>query len=156
MSKLHWFVLITKPRAEKKVAERLSDLNLEVYCPVKIKMRQWSDRKKRVEVPVLPSMVLVRLSDSQRSIVFDVPGVMRFLFWLGKPAIVRDIEISTLKKTLDQGLTIVETSKIGVGDRIEIDGLGSVKKEKGRIKHISGKYCWVIMESLGYIVKLEI
>jgi transcriptional antiterminator RfaH len=156
MSKLNWYVLITKPRAEKKVAERLADLNLEVYCPVKIEMRQWSDRKKKVQAPLLPSMVLVRLTDAQRPLVFDVVGVVRYLFWLGEPAIVRELEIETLKEALDSGLTIVETSKIGVGDIIDIEGLGSVKKEKGKIKHISGKHCWVVMESLGYIVKLTI
>ena len=101
MKQPHWYVLITKPRAEKKVVQRLLDINLEVYCPVKIEMRQWSDRKKRVEVPILPSMVFVRLTDSQRSLVFDVSGVVRYLFWLGEPAIVRELEIETLKEALD-------------------------------------------------------
>ena len=156
MKQPHWYVLITKPRAEKKVVQRLLDINLEVYCPVKIEMRQWSDRKKRVEVPILPSMVFVRLTDSQRSLVFDVSGVVRYLFWLGEPAIVRELEIETLKEALDSGLTIVESSKIEVGDIIYIEGLRSVKKEKGTLKYISGKHCWVVMESLGYMVKFDI
>jgi len=152
----HWYVLITKPRAERKVASRLIDLGLEVYCPVKTEMRQWSDRKKKVEVPVLPSMVLVKLADKDRNLVFGAAGVLRYLFWLGKPAIVREDEIDALKSAMDSGFNIVEVEQVKVGDLIEIEGLGSVKKEKGKVKYISGKRCWVVLESLGYVVTMDI
>ena len=60
---MNWFVLYTKPRFEKKVEEGLLSLGIEVYCPTRKEIRIWSDRKKRVDVPVLPSMVLVKLDE---------------------------------------------------------------------------------------------
>lgn len=152
----HWYVLQTKPRSEKKVASRLSDMGIEVYCPVKTEIRQWSDRKKKVEVPVLPSMVLVKIEDKNRPLVFDAAGVVRYLFWLGKPAIVPEDEINILQEALTSGLKVVDVKKIEVGDVIEVEGLGSISKEKGTVKYVSGSQCWVVMERLGYIVKLDI
>ncbi|MFB1040613.1 MAG: UpxY family transcription antiterminator, partial [Polaribacter sp.] len=69
-----WFVLCTKPRNELKVTERLSRIGVEVYTPTKIEVRQWSDRKKKVLVPLLPSMVLGKLLEKEVETVFDVPG----------------------------------------------------------------------------------
>ena len=77
---------------------RLNDLGVEVYCPVKTEVRQWSDRKKKVIVPVLPSMVLVHLKETDRDQVFLVPGVLRYLFWLGKAAQVSSKEISIFNR----------------------------------------------------------
>ena len=83
-----WFVLCTKPRNELKVTERLTSIGVEVYTPTKIEVRQWSDRKKKVLVPLLPSMVLVQLLEKEVEVVFNVPGAVRFLFEHGKRASV--------------------------------------------------------------------
>lgn len=152
----HWYVLITKPRHEKKVASRLESLGVEVYCPVKKELRQWSDRKKKVEVPVLPSMVLVNLKESERNLVFKVAGVVRYMFWLGKPAVVRNDEIEALQKALKSGYNVLDIEKISVGDTIEIDGIGGMRKERGKVKYVSGNQCWIVMDSLGFIVKMDI
>ncbi|MBC8052978.1 MAG: UpxY family transcription antiterminator [Sphingobacteriaceae bacterium] len=94
---MNWYVLYTKSRNEKKVAEKLKVLGLEVYCPVLKTKRQWSDRVKWVEEPLLKSICFVRLNEQDRDKVFQIFGVVRYLFWLGKPAIVRDNEIEQLK-----------------------------------------------------------
>ena len=60
---MNWFVIHTKPRFEKKVEERLLSLGIEAYCPTRKEIRLWSDRKKKIDIPVLPSMVLVRLEE---------------------------------------------------------------------------------------------
>ena len=75
-----WFVLCTKPRNELKVLNRLSSLGIDAYTPSRIELRQWSDRKKKVLVPLLPSMVLVRLDEKEVQKVFDIPGVVLYLF----------------------------------------------------------------------------
>mgnify|MGYP001024823505 CR=1 FL=1 len=151
-----WFVLKTKPRSEKKVTGRLEALGIEVYCPLKKELRQWSDRKKKVEVPVLPSMVLVHLEENERHLVFNVPGVLSYLFWLGEPAVVRDREVDVLQETIKSGFKVLDVETISVGDTIEIDGIGTVKKETGKVKYISGNQCWIILDSLGYVVKMNI
>ena len=62
----HWFVLVTKPRNEQKVESRLNDIGIQAYCPVRTELRQWSDRKKKIKVPLLPSMLLVKLPNNLR------------------------------------------------------------------------------------------
>jgi len=151
----NWYVIITKPRSEQKVAKRLEDLGVEVYCPVKTEVRQWSDRTKKIKVPILPSMLLVRLMDVDRDQVFLASGVLRYLFWLGKPAIVSSKEIEILKETLVSNYSKVSIEKMEVGDVIAVDGFGTLK-EKGTIKYFSGNQCWVVLHSLGYVVKLQI
>jgi transcriptional antiterminator RfaH len=99
---LNWFVLYTKPKNEKKVASALSLLGMQVYCPLITVVKQWSDRKKTIQQPLLSSYIFVKLEEKDRSKVFDIPGVVRYLFWLGKPAIVRDFEINHIKELLQE------------------------------------------------------
>ena len=89
---MNWLVLYTNSRAEMKGAYQLEQLGIEVYCPVIKEIRQRSDRKKIIQVPLLPSMVLFNICENVKNRVFDVPGVIRYLFWQGKPAIVSDEE----------------------------------------------------------------
>ena len=97
---MNWFVIYTKPQQELKVLERLQKINIEAYCPVVEEIRQWSDRKKKIVVPLIKSYVFVRLHLEERSKVFEIPGVVRYLFWMGNPAIVYDHEINALKTSL--------------------------------------------------------
>lgn len=150
-----WYVLITKPKSERKVAEKLRQQGIEVCCPVSIEMRQWSDRKKKVEVPLLPSMVLVKLQDKQRANVFDVFGAVRYLFWLGEPATVSEAEIEVLMDIKKGNLKVIEAGPLQPGHEIEVEGLG-FQLEKGTVKYISGNQCWVILHNLGYVIKLQI
>ena len=98
---MKWFVLYTKPNFEIKVAEGINLLGINAYCPVYTKIKQYSDRKKKVQKPLLPSYVLVKLLDEDRPKVFDIRGAVRYLFWLGKPAEVREEEIQMLKSNLN-------------------------------------------------------
>src|SRR5690606_27244913 len=93
-----WYVIYTKPRAEAKVAESLKKLGITVYCPMITEVHRWSDRKKKVSLPLFKSYVFVQLLPKDRNQVFAVPGVVNYLFWLGKPAQVREQEIQTIKK----------------------------------------------------------
>ncbi|MEZ4801887.1 MAG: UpxY family transcription antiterminator [Gelidibacter sp.] len=149
-----WYVLITKPKSEKKVAEKLAQRGIEVCCPVSVEVRQWSDRKKKVEVPLLPSMVLVHLEDKERSVVFETAGAVRYLFWLGKPATVSESEIDALVAVNSSPLTLQSVEKIQPGTIIDLHGLG-FHSEKGTVKYVSGNQCWVVLHSLGYVIKLQ-
>lgn len=150
-----WYVLITKPNAEKKVADRLKILGVEVCCPVRTELRQWSDRKKKVEVPLLPSMVLVNLEEKARPLVFEAAGALRYLFWLGRPATVSEAEIEALRDIRNQSQAKVDVQKMEVGKEIDINGLG-FEKERGTVRYVSGNQCWVVLHNMGYIVKLQI
>ena len=69
----HWFVIVTKPQNEKKVEVQLNQIGVQAYCPVRTELRQWSDRTKKIKVPLLPSMLLVKIPNNLRNIVFDLP-----------------------------------------------------------------------------------
>jgi transcriptional antiterminator RfaH len=99
---LPWYVLYTKPRNEKKVAQRLSEAGYNVYCPLQKVRRQWSDRTKVLEEPLFTSYLFIQIEDNRRDEVFTFPGTVRYLFWLRRPAQVRQVEIHAIKKWLGQ------------------------------------------------------
>jgi transcriptional antiterminator RfaH len=148
-----WFVLYTQPRNEKKVAERLEKLGITAYCPMTIQVRQWSDRKKKVEVPLLNSYVFVHLEEADRKLVFEVPGIVRYLFWLGEPAIVRDEEIKTLQNWLSLDFAELEVKALKPGDTIMLKE-GAFKNQEARIKTISKNKMQLVLTSLGMLVTL--
>ena len=85
IERTYWRVLYTMARTEMKVAQRLEKIGVEAYCPARMEMRQRSDRKKKIWVPLLPSMVLVNIDEREKSKVFDVQGVVRYLYWNKEP-----------------------------------------------------------------------
>ena len=151
---MSWNVIYTKSRSEKKVEERLKDIGIEAYCPVRTEVKFWSDRKKSILVPVLPSMVLVKIEKNKRNQVFDIPGVVRYMFWLKKHAVVRDSEVDSLKLLLKSNNIIEQNvASYNVGDEIKIS---SLEDQLGIIKKISKNQIWVVLKQLGYVIKLKI
>jgi len=155
MSK-NWYVLYVKPKNEKKVAERLSAYQVDVYCPMIKEVKQWSDRKKTIEVPLFKSYVFVNISESDRQQVFDVPGVVRYLYWLGKPAVVRDIEMETLKKWLtNDTVENYSLTKLESGDKVAIK-YGALKDQKAEIIEIGKTRVRLVLEGMGVVLNMKI
>ncbi len=152
---MNWYVLHTKQRGEKKAEEQLLSLGINAYCPTRNEIRHWSDRKKRIQVPVLPSMVLVNIDQKDINRVFESPLVVRYMFWLGKRAVVRQSEINILKKYLDGSYNFISSnsSSINVGDEFK---LPSFNNEKGIVSRISNNNIWIYLKSIGYSVKLKL
>jgi len=152
---MNWYVVYTKPKWEKKVAEQLVKIGIECYCPLITQVRQWSDRKKKIEVPLFNSYVFVQLEESKRNTVFSALGVVRYLFWLGKAAIVRDEEISVIKKWLnnvDGADVLVESIKIG--DAIKLES-GPFSNQKAVVQEINNTHYVLVLESLGCVLKVK-
>ena len=117
-----WYVLYTKPRNEKKVAERLSTAGYNVYCPLYKVKRQWSDRMKVVEEPLFKGYLFIQVEDKKRDEVFNYPGAVRYLFWLRRPAQVRQAEINTIQKWLGEyNHEDIDISHIQTGALVRID-----------------------------------
>ena len=146
-----WFVLCTKSRNELNVSDRLSELGIEVYAPARIEVRQWSDRKKNVITPLLPSMVLVCLLENEVHKVFEVPGVLRYLFEHGKRASVSNEEVLAMKFYLES--TCHSTVKeLTAGDAVIVPLLG----EQATLLSVKGKKCLAQLEKLGAIVSFQL
>ncbi|MBD0850767.1 UpxY family transcription antiterminator [Maribacter arenosus] len=153
---MNWYVLYVKPKSEKKVAEMLQKMQIEVYCPLIKEVRQWSDRKKTIENVLFKSYVFVRLTDRERHRVFGVPGVVRYLFWLGKPAIVRDEEIQTIEKWLnDDDIADISLSKLIPGDELYIKN-GILKDQKAIIQKVGKKRIRLVIPGLGVVLNARI
>ena len=153
---MNWYVLYVKPKSEKKVAEMLQKMQIEVYCPLIKEVRQWSDRKKTIENVLFKSYVFVRLTDRERHRVFGVPGVVRYLFWLGKPAIVRDEEIQTIEKWLnDDDIADISLSKLIPGDELYIKN-GILKDQKAIIQKVGKKRKRLVIPGLGVVLNARI
>jgi transcription antitermination factor NusG len=152
---MNWYVLYTKPKWEKKVAEQLQAIGIECYCPLVTKERQWSDRKKKVEVPLFNSYVFVRLEEADRALVFQSPGAVRYLFWLQKPAVVREDEIATIKKWLNASdIAEIEVSTYQVGDTIQVDS-GPFVHQQAVVKEVTASHYVLVLESMGCVLKMK-
>lgn len=148
-----WYVIYTQPRSEKKVTERLQKIGITTYCPLVTQIRQWSDRKKKVQVPLINSYVFVNLNENERDSVFQVNGIVRYLYWLGKPAVVRDEEIVALQEALKDVITSVEITGLKVGDEINIPS-GPFKGKEGIVKQIKKHNLQLILKELGVLITL--
>ena len=152
---MSWYVLYTKPRTEKRVAENLEQMGLEVYCPLITEVKQWKDRKKKLKTPLFKSYVFIKLEEKKRNRVFDVPGVVRYLFWLGKPAIVRNEEIEVIKDWLDdEKVQDAKVEHLNEGDKITIKS-GAFKDQEAIIREVGKKKMRLIMPKLGFTVEVN-
>lgn len=152
---MNWYVVYTKPKWEKKVAEQLKKNGIECYCPLIMQVRQWSDRKKKVEVPLFNSYVFVQLPESDRNLVFQSVGVVRYLFWLGKPAIVRDEEIKIIKKGFeDSNICEISVAPFQVGDKIKLDS-GPFSTQTAIVQEVNNTHYVLVLESLGCVLKMK-
>ena len=150
-----WHVLYTKPRHEIKALERLAQNGFEVYCPMKTTLKQWSDRKKKVSTPLLPSYIFIKTTEKKRGTPLEDPSVLNYIFWLGKPAIIRDIEIDTLKGIISKDKAQeFEVRKLKVGDEIDIIK-GQIKEKNATIKSISNNYIKAELKELGMTIILK-
>ena len=150
---MKWFVLYTRPNHEIKVAEGINALGINAYCPSYMQIKQYSDRKKKIKKPLLPSYVLVQLEDQDRPKVFDIRGVVRYLFWLGKPAEVREEEIRLLKRNLKGNYDDVLISKLTKGKEYTIPS-GPLKGQTGTVLDIVKNRLRLELPSLGLFVTL--
>lgn len=149
-----WYVLYTRPKAEKRVADTLEKMKLTVFCPMTTQVRQWSDRKKKVSIPLFTSYVFVNLKEGERGKVFDVPGVVRYLYWLGKPAIVRDVDIEVIQNWLSGNEVeqcVVE--QLSPGDKVHIQS-GIFKDEEAILKEVGPRRVRLILTKLGCTVNI--
>ena len=152
---MNWYVIYTKPRCEKKVEDQLLSLGINAYCPKRKEIKFWSDRKKKIDVPLLPSMVLVNLEEKNINDVFQVNGALRYMFWLGKRAKVRQKEVDILKKYSNDGFSFSDSKiyNIKVGDSFD---LSSFNNESGIVERISNNNIWIYLKSIGYSIKLKL
>lgn len=151
---MKWFVLYTKPHHEIKVAKALEKIGIKSYCPVFNILKQYSDRKKKVSQPLLRSYVLVKIQDNDRNKVFGIPGIIRYVFWLGKPAIVREQEIELMQNNLLGIYDEILITNIKKGSNFTIPS-GPFEGQEGKVINIFKNRIKLELPSFGILVTLK-
>ncbi len=152
-----WLAVYTRPRWEKKVNQLLTEKGLESYCPLNKVRRKWSDRVKTVEEPLFKSYVFVKVSDEDRSAVRMTSGAINFVYWQGKPAVIKEKEILAIKRFLDEYENVEARSAadIKVNQRVRITN-GSLMDQEGKVIDLRHKTARVAIDSLGFILVAHI
>lgn len=152
----HWYAVYTKPRWEKKVASTLTEQAISCYCPLNKVVRQWSDRKKVVLEPLFRSYVFVQIEEKNQASVKQVDGVVSFVKWLGKPAIIKDEEIAIIQRFLNEHTNIqLEKTQVHLNDTVRIIN-GPLMEQVGNVVMIKNSRIKVVLPSLGYIMSAEV
>lgn len=151
-----WYALYTHAKWEKKVSSILTKKKIDNYCPLNKVQRQWSDRKKIIFEPLFTCYVFVRVCEKERISVLETNGVLHYVSWQGKPAIIRDLEIEAIKNFLLEHSNVqLEKLHVDVNDKVRITH-GAFMEHEGIVTEILGKNVRVALPSLGYIMTAEI
>ena len=116
-----WYAIYTNPRAEKQVYQRLVEVGVETFLPLQKTYRVWSDRKKLIEKPLIPSYLFVRIHARNFHNVYTQPGVVKFISFEGKPVSIPNNQIDNLKLLVNSDAKIAVSSEIfAKGDNVEV------------------------------------
>lgn len=152
-----WFAIYVKSRSEKKVLKLLEDIGVESFLPLITRVKQWSDRKKKVEEPLFRSYLFVNIPLSDYYTVLNVNGVVKFITFEKKPVPVPDNQIIAIKEYLnDTELHSIDYEDFKEGELVRIKS-GQMKDLIGRFIKINGKHRVIIdIEAVGQSIPINI
>jgi transcriptional antiterminator RfaH len=145
-----WYPVYTHSRAEKKAYAALLNKGIDAYLPLQRRIKQWSDRKKWVEEPLIKSYLFVRIAEQNQADVLMTKGVSRFIYFSGKITAMPDRQIDGLKLLMSSSLDLIVTEEnLQPGEKIEIKA-GPLKGIIGEIiSYKSQKQLLLRLENLG-------
>jgi transcription antitermination factor NusG len=153
----NWYAIRVKSRSEKKVYSDLIEQEIEAYLPLQRKLRQWSDRKKWIEMPLISGYVFVYISRKEYEAVLKIFNVVCYVYFEGKAAIIRDADINLLKRMLGQVEVELEITleQLKPGQMVEIIS-GPLCGVIGELINFQGKNKVALrIQPLGYTVLVE-
>ncbi|MFN3444790.1 MAG: UpxY family transcription antiterminator [Bacteroidia bacterium] len=153
-----WYAIYTNPRAEKKTAEKLTEKGIEIFLPLQITLKQWSDRKKKVEEPLFKSYVFVFINiELERLSVLETPGVVKFVRIGGEVPVIRTSIIDAIKLSLAHFSDIEITNQnLYINQHVQVIA-GPLRGYTGKILEQHGnQYFAVHIEELGAHMLLKI
>ena len=144
-----WYVVYTKPRWEKKVALLLTKKGIENYCPINKVLRQWSDRVKTIEQPLFSGYVFLKTTAADKWRIKEVDGILNYVHWLGKPAIIPNHEIEIIKRFLNEHQSVqLNSLNLKTNDRVKILS-GVFMDKQATVLQTRGKQVQVEIPSFG-------
>lgn len=115
-----WYALYTKPKHEFKAETQLAACGIEYFLPSVVRIKQWSDRKKKVKEPLFSGYIFVCGNERDRLIALEQYAIVRSIFFEGKPAIVPNWQIENLQKMLEKGEDVTVTDQLSTGTTVKI------------------------------------
>ncbi len=147
-----WLAIYTRPRWEKKVNQLLTEKCFESYCPLNKVKRKWSDRIKVVEEPLFKSYVFVKVSEDDRTEVRMTTGAINFVYWNGKPAVIKEKEINAIRRFLNEHEYVeARPMELKLNQRVRIIK-GTLMDKEGKVLELRHKTAKIAIDSLGYIL----
>lgn len=152
-----WRVFYTRARAEKKTETRLERRGIDVLVPKKTELRQWSDRKKEVTVPLFRNYLFARVDEKGRLQTLKTNGIVRCVHFNGEPARLREETVKQLKTTQQApGRLSVADLRPPVGETVTITD-GPMQGLTGEVQQHRGQtYLLVRVEAIRQGVKVEV
>lgn len=152
-----WYAAYTHSKSEKRVSSELEKLGVEHYLPLILTIRQWSDRKKKVMVPLIRSYIFVHITRRQHRPVLLVPGVVKILHFCGKPVPIPEWQIQNLKILMGAAVPVSTYQKSFIrGEEVQIVE-GNLKGLRGKIIHTRKTHKLVIsISALNYNLTIDI
>ena len=140
-SSQNWYVVYTLPKSEKKVAASIANMGFESYLPLHSVYRQWSDRKKKIEVPLFPNYVFVKTDDRSKGYLYSIRELVKFISVEKKPVVVQEKVINTIRQVLREDSTVTSEAyfqegmsvRVKYGQFAGLEGIILVKKGSARI-----------------------
>ncbi|TWR30917.1 UpxY family transcription antiterminator [Mucilaginibacter pallidiroseus] len=153
----NWMVLYTKSKWEKKVDRLLKDQNIISYCPLIKTTKKWVDRNKTVEIPLFNSYLFVYATPRELEKIVQTSGVVTYITFCGKPAVVQENEIKNIKRVISSysDLEAVPLNSLQVGDEALITG-GLWDNYMGAIDQINGKTVVMVIKSMNYALTIKV
>jgi len=153
-----WYAVYTRSRAEKKVLAELEAKNIECFLPLQKQLRQWKDRKKWVEVPLIPGYCFVHITRKDYDRVLQINHVVSYIIFEGKAAVVPDNQIAYLRLVLNQSDFEVEVSfeNFTPGEEVEIIQT-PLMGLRGELVNVHGKSRFIVrLNSINTVFMLDV
>jgi transcription antitermination factor NusG len=152
-----WYAVYTYPNAERKVQGKVKEMGVEAFLPMQTVVRQWSDRKKKLEVPVFPGYVFVKTSLVDRFGLLRIKELVRFISFGDTPVAIPDREIETVRKVVARNVEVSQEPFEGrVGEKVQITG-GQFEGAVGVLVNRKGRNRLVIqLEALQQAISVEV
>ncbi len=153
----HWYALYVNARHEKKIVLKLIDQSIEAYTPIARRMQQWSDRKKRIEFPMLSGYIFVKIDLVDKETILRTPHILGFIKFNGTEASIRESEIDILKSIELTGYDITEeVTDLKMSDDVEITQ-GPLKGLTGKIVRIQNEdYISIELNSIKQSIRIKV
>ena len=156
-----WHALYVRSRSEKKVLSQLEEMGVEAYLPLITVVRQWSDRRMKVQEPLFKSYVFVRSNDKQYIPILNVYGVVRFVCFEREAVVVPENQIVAIKKFVSdyengEEFKMQNDEELKVGQTVRIIN-GPMKGLTGRLDTIRNKrHLIVYIDVVGQYIPVHI